>query len=400
MLLRLFHWLFGCVKFEIIGDAVRFWNLSARSGLPLWDFAKTEHGSFACCRPANYRRLRPIAGRARVRLRCVQKRGLAFELKRLRRRPGLMLGFACGVALFWFLSGFVWGVSVSGTETVSERTVLSVAARHGVYAGARRSEISGRLAAHSLLSEVNGLSWTAVNVNGCFAEIIVQEGDPAPQVADDTTLTNIVARRSGKIVAIEAERGRPEVKLGETVQAGQLLISGSYREEEDPWSASPNAPYEQLGAARGRVLAETYREFAVQMPTKQQITVETGKTQVNRTLTIFGLCIPLGLNAEPKEHARSYTKRTPLAFLGVTLPVSIDKTVYRFTAETTRTLTPEQRKSEALRRLRVQQRAVLHDGDFVKSEELTVAESEGVCVLSAACRCVEEIGRLEAVLAE
>lgn len=400
MLLRVFHWLFGCVKFRIFGDAARFLNLSAKSGISLWGFSRGGAGAFACCRPGDYRRLRPIAKRAHVRLRCVEKRGLAFQIKRLRRRPGLILGFACGVALFWFLSGFVWGITVSGAETVSERTVLSVAERHGVYVGARRSEISGRLAAHSLLSEVNGLSWAAVNINGCFAELVVQEGEQTPQVTDDSRLSNIVAQRAGKIIAIEAERGRPEVKLGETVQAGQLLISGSYQEEKDPWSTSPNAPYEQLGAARGRVLAETYREFAVQVPEEQKITVETGKQQVNRTLILFGVRLPLGLNDTPSESARSYQKSKQIEVLGVSLPIALEETVFAFTEERVRVLTEEEQKREALRCLRVQQRSVLPQGGCIKSEELTTVCGEGLCVLSAQCRCIEEIGRIEEVLAE
>lgn len=400
MLLRVFHWLFGCVKFQIYGDAARFLNLAAKSGLLLWGFARSEAGAFACCRPGDYRRLRPIARRCRVTLRCRERRGLAFELKRARQRPGLMIGTAVGVAVFWLLSGFVWGVEVSGTETVSERTVLRAAAENGVFVGARRSGVSGRLAAHGILSEVSGLSWVAVNTNGCFAEVIVREGERTPEVTDDSKLTNLVAARAGTVVAIEAERGRPEVTLGETVQAGQLLISGSYQEEKDPWSSSPNAPYEQLGAARGRVIAETYREFAVQVPAEKRIQRLTGECQTNRTLVILGLRLPLGLNDTPAQTARSYTKRRQVTALGVKLPITLEETVFAFTEEDVRVLSQEEQQTEALRRLRAAQRAVLPQGGRVKSEELTVVCGEGVCVLSAQCRCLEEIGRMESVLAE
>lgn len=400
MLLRLFHLLSGSVRFVIFGDAARFLNLAAKSGFALWGFGREEEKSAACCRPKDYIRLRPLAKRSGARLKCLKKQGLPFQIVRWRRRPGLILGVFCAIALFWFLSGFVWGVRVSGTETLGDGIVLTAARHNGVYLGARKSGFVPRLSAHGIMGELPKLGWATVNTDGCYVEVVVREAERQPEVADDTTLSNLIAVRAGTVLAVEAERGRPEVAPGDTVQAGDLLISGSYQEKLDPWLPVPDDPFEEVGAARGRVVAETYREFAVQVSAEKKTTVPTGKRRVNRTLTVFGLRIPLGLNAEPAGDWRRYRKIKQLSALGVELPLAFEEDVYEFTEERTRMLSEAELKAAALYKLRQAQRASIFQGGEVLKEELVFSFPEGMCVLSAQCRCKEEIGEIQKVLVD
>lgn len=400
MLLRLFHLLSGSVRFAIFGDAARFLNLAAKSGFALWGFEREQETGVACCKPRDYRRLRPLARRSGARLKCTKKQGLPFQLLRVRRRPGLIAGACCAIALFWFFSGFVWGVKVSGTETLGDGVVLSVARHNGVYPGARKSSFVPRLSAHGIMGELPKLSWATVNTDGCYAEVVVREAEPQPEIADNGVLSNLIATRAGTVLAVEAERGRPEVAPGDTVQAGDLLISGSYQEQLDPWSPVPDDPFEEVGAARGRVVAETYREFAVQVSAAKKLEVPTGKRQVNRALVVFGLRIPLGFNDEPPGRWRRHQTTRRLSALGVELPLALEEEVYEFTAEQTRTLSEAELKSAALYKLRQAQRASITPGGEVLKEELEFSFPEGMCVLSARCRCKEEIGEVQKVLVD
>lgn len=400
MLEKVFHWMSGSVKFLILGDAARFLNMAAKSGWGFWDFGREEGLASASCRPRDYLRLRPLARKSRARLRCVEKRGLPFRLVKLKKRPGMVVGALCAAAVFWFLSGCVWGVRVSGTETLGDSVVLTAARNNGVYPGARKSSFVPRLAAHGIMGELQGLDWATVNTDGCYVEVAVREAERTPEVTDDTILSNIVATRAGTVLAVEAERGRPEVAPGDTVQAGDLLISGSYQEKLDPWSPVPDDPFEEIGAARGRVIGETYREFAVQVSAVKKTVVPTGRRQVNRAVSVFGLRIPLGLNAEPAGEWRRYEKTTRVSALGVELPLAFEREIYEFTEESARTLTEDELKDAALYKLRKAQRAEIAPGGRVLKEELTFSFPDGMCVLSARCRCEEEISRVQKVLVD
>ncbi len=400
MLEKIFHLATGYAEFEILGDPVRFLNLAARSGFGFWNFSRREGKASVCCRPREYRRLRPLARRCRVRLRCVKKQGLPFQFLRLWRRKGLLAGMACGIGLYCFLSGFVWGVSVSGTELLSDQQVLTAAGKSGVYQGAWKSDFSPKLAARGIIGDLPELKWASVNTDGCFAEVIVQEGEKTPSITDDSRLSNIVAVREGTVVAIEAERGRPEVKLGETVSKGQLLISGLYQEKLNPYNPPPEVPYQSLGAARGRVIAETYRTFTVQVSAIKREKVPSGQRRINSYLTLFGIRVPLGLNSVPKEECRITKKDWTLKALDTPLPVSFQQEVYEFLEETERSLTEKELKEAALLKLRKAQRAEIPAGGRVLREELEYIFPDGMCILNAKCRCEEEIGIVQPVLVD
>lgn len=398
MLEQIFHLLTGCAEFEIHGDSARFFNLAARSGFGFWDFSRREGRGAACCRARDYKRLRPLAKRCSVRLRCTKKRGAPFLLRRLLLRKGMAAGILCGIGIYWFLSGFVWCVEVSGTDLLSERLVLETARQSGVYVGADKGDFSPQQAAHGLISRLPELQWAAVNTDGCFAEISLREGSQAPEITDDREWSNIVAARDGVILGLEAEHGRPEAEIGDTVRAGQLLISGLYQETPDPYSPPPKELLKMQGAARGSVTAETYREFAVQVSSVKKEQVPAGGKKVNSSLVLFGVRLPLGFNTAPREKCRRYYKADPLTLLGTELPVVLEQEVWFPLEERSRTLSREELKEAALLKLREAQKAELAPGGSVLREELTYSFPEGMCVLSAQCRCQEEIGVLQKVL--
>lgn len=400
MLEQIFHLLSGYAEFEVRGDSARFFNIAAKSGFGLWGFRKREGRALACVKARQYKRLRPVCRRCHVRLRLVRKRGLPFQTLRLWRRKGLLLGGVCGAGLYAFLSCFLWGVSVSGTDVVTDRELLSAARESGVYVGAQKDGFTPKGASYSIAARVDGLSWVSVNTDGCFAEVAVQEGERKPEIADDTKWSNIVAVREGTIVAVNAERGRPEVHIGDTVQKGDLLISGLYEEEVDPYGPQPEKPLQTLGAARGSVVAETYREFTVQVSAVKKEREPDGRQKTNLSLSIFGLRIPLGLNTVPEEECRPYTEESVLTALGVELPVSLRREVYEYLGESTRTLSEEEMKTAALLKLREAQKAAVPPGTQVVKEELSYSFTDGLCILQARCRCQEEIGEVREILVQ
>ncbi len=398
MVEKLFHLLTGYAQFEIIGDHARFLNMTAKSGFAFWEFSRQGERACVRCRAREYRRLLPFARRCKVRLRCVKKRGLPFQVRRLWLRKGLVLGILCGIGLYCFLSSFVWGVSVSGTDRLSDRQVLEAARNNGVFLGAWKGDFTPKLTAHSIISELPELKWASVNTDGCFVEVAVGEGEKKPEITDDLRWSNMVAAREGTILSIEAERGRPEVALGDTVEKGDLLISGLYQEKIDPYSPPPEKPLETLGAARGSVRAETYREFTVQASAEKKEWLPTGRKQTKAVLRLFGFRIPLGWQGEPPENCRAYRDDAMLTALGVELPVGIEREVFVLLEESSRPMEQEELKAAALLKLREAQKAALPAGSKILKEELTYSFPDGMCIISANCRCEEEIGEIREIL--
>ncbi len=399
MLTRIYHWLSGYVEFLVKGDGARLFTMAAKRGLLLWGFRREGGAAGARIRPGEYRRLRPLCRRCGAVCRVGKMRGLPFQLARLWARKGLIIGAVLGAALYWHMSGFVWGVSVSGTEKLPPNQVLDAARDSGVYVGARREYLRAGNPEGRIQTLLPRLSWVSVNTDGCFADVAVKEGVAKPEREQTGELSNIVAARAGRIVKLEAHEGRPEVEPGETVFEGQLLIAGLYQERLDPWAPPPPEPYERTGAARGSVTAETYREFTVQVGGTKTLERETGRGS-ELWLRAFGAEIPLGLFGKPQGPVRSWEEAWQWEVLGVKLPLGLRRQTTVYLEEQERPLSEEEQKAAALRKLREVQKAQLPQGSSVKKEELEFTFSDGLCILSAKCRCWEEIGVLEKILVE
>ena len=392
MLEKIFHWLSGYVEFEVHGDGSRLFTMAAKRGTKLWGFGRRQGRAVARMKPRDYKRLRSTARRCQVRTRALRKAGMPFQLLRVRKRKSLLLGAAAGAALYVFLSGFIWGVSVTGGASAVTPVELRRAAQaYGVFVGAKKDEFSPKNASYGILAQLPQLSWAHINTDGCFVEITLREGAAAPEIEDSQELSNIVASREGQIVEIAARQGRPEVALGDTVTQGQLLIAGLYQEEPDPYSPQPPQPFQRVGPARGRVIAETYREFTVQVGARRTEWVETGR-QTARWLELFGLRVPLGFWSKPEGQVKQYRESTRLKLLGVELPLGLQREVTVYLAGETRELTEEEQKTAALLKLREAQRAVLPEDGSVRREELEFVFADGMCILNAKSRCLEDIG--------
>lgn len=399
MLNRVYHWLSGYVEFRVRGDGPRLFTMAAKRGLGLWGFGRDGDMAVARMKPREYKKLRALCRRCGAAGRLTKKRGLPFQAMRLRRRKGLVIGAVLGALLYWQLSGYIWGVTVSGTEKTLPRQVLSAARDSGVYVGADREAMRERAPENSIQAMIPELSWVSVNTDGCFAQVAVKEAAPRPEREQVGEASNVVAARAGKVVGLEAREGRPEVRLGEAVSAGQVLISGAYQEEPDPWNPQAPEPYHRVGAARGSVIAETYREFTVQVGAVKSRPVEAGRRSA-LWLRAFGLELPLGLWDRYEGEAREWSEVWQARALGVELPLGIERRVTVYLEEEKRGLTEEEQRASALMKLREAQRAQLPEGSSIVKEELEFAFTDGLCILRARCRCREEIGVVQQILVE
>ncbi|MGI6255781.1 MAG: sporulation protein YqfD [Acutalibacter sp.] len=392
----LIHYLTGWVEFEIRGGGARFLNAAAKSGVEFWGFTRQGDRMVVRGRPWEYKRLRPLFRRCGAHPHILRRKGVPFLMARAWKRKGLVLGAVCGVGIYLFLSGFCWGVTVTGTETLTHRQVLEAAANCGVRMGVRMSSFDPKEAALSLQNQLPQATWLSVNTDGCFVEVALREVLSAPEVVDEQEWSNMVASRAGTVISINAERGRPEVEVGETVEPGQLLIAGLYQQEVDPWSPPPEKPYQVLGAARGSVRALTYREFSVEVPQERTVLVP-GETHTQRTLEVFGFRLPLGLYSAQEGECRTWKSTTAWSPLGRALPLVWESTVIQPLREEKVLLEEADWKEAALLELRRQQREELPAGSCVVKEDLSYQMEDGVCRLKAVCRCEEEIGEVRKI---
>lgn len=207
-----------------------------------------------CCYP----QARKLAQKRGDCLKILGKRGIYWMLPRLFRRPVLLLGAAVLTGLTLFLPSRILFVQVEGNAAVPARQILEAAAESGLAFGTSRRQVRSEKVKNALLSKIPQLQWAGVNTSGCVATVSVRERTVLPPAQDPVGVSSLCAVRDGYIRSITATAGTALVQPGQTVQAGQVLISG----------------YTDCGLrlrgeqAKGEVFAQTQQELTAVLPAK------------------------------------------------------------------------------------------------------------------------------------
>lgn len=250
------------------------------------------------------------------KLRIRSRLGLYWTGKALFHRRMLLIGMVLLLSLVLFLPSRVFFVQVEGNGTVPSRKILAAAEECGIRFGASRRHVRSEKVKNALLSAVPELQWAGVNTAGCVATISVRERSAPLPKSQPHEVTSLVAARDGYIVSGTVTSGTPLFTVGQTVRAGETLVSGY----------SDGGFCIRAGRAEGEIFAQTSRELTVITPSaawqrgmkrdeKKKVSLVVGKKRINLWKDSGNLDMSCG------RIVNSYTLTLPGGFA---LPISLN----------------------------------------------------------------------------
>ena len=141
-----------------------------------------------------------------------------------RLRFGVFLGIIMSIFLVYLSSDIVWDVRIEGAddpEKIVEELSLS-----GLSVGSRWSRIDKSEVEADLLIFSDRVGWVNINRRGGVAYVRVGEKLLYPEDEKPLGYANIVAECDCVVEEIRAVSGYAVVKAGDSVKAGDILISG------------------------------------------------------------------------------------------------------------------------------------------------------------------------------
>ena len=308
---KFFKFLKGYVIIDIYGsDTERFINICVKRNIKLYYLRYCQDGSIESCVDKNsFALLRPVAFKTKTRVRIKKKKGLFNLYRRYGGRYALITG-AIMCALFFVVSSqFIWAVEIEGIENADYETVVKSLEKSGIYPGARKSKIDDIAQVKKrILRENENISWAWVYVEGSKARLEVYEKIIPPQVFDRNLPCDIIAATDGYIKNIILKNGHSEFKAGDTVTAGETVISGKvplFKEGEEEKYMYTHAS--------GIIEAYTTHKAKGRYRTYYQSDIFSGKEKRRYTLELFGKEFPLFINHDTGyEDYNVYEKRYEL----------------------------------------------------------------------------------------
>ena len=281
MLLKLIRFLRGYVDFTAKGKfPERFLNITARYGINLWNSMPSKDGLKATMYISDYRKIRLVAKKSKVKTKIEAKHGLPFITEKYKNRIGIPIGGAIGIILLIVLSNFIWGVSITGTANVSNTHILSLLSEKGIKTGGYKNNIDVEKIEREILLEVEEIGWMSINITGNVVSVEIMEKAEKPELRESTTPCNIKARCDGVITKVSARKGTTEVLKGSGVVKGDLLVSGIIQTKMNTV---------QYVRAEAEVYADIISKKELKLPVKYNYSNLSGNA-TNRTRTFFLWC--------------------------------------------------------------------------------------------------------------
>ena len=290
MLMQVRNWLRGSLQVDIRGAAVeRFLNLCAVHGVAFWKMETLDVDHFtAWISLDGYAALHPYARRTGCRVRVTNKRGAPFTVAQLTRRTGLWLGLLACAALIIWLSGFVWTIRVEGCENTTPEEILTMMEQVGLRTGVRRRKLDNRTLRNQVMTMTDKLSYFTLNFKGTQAIVRVWEKQNAVEKPEELPPCNVVSEVTGVIAALRVRVGKAAVKVGDTLQPGDLIATGVLVNENDET---------QLTFLRADAEADVRTWYTLQtaVPDNLQVLDYDGRVSERYCLLLGTRRIPLGI---------------------------------------------------------------------------------------------------------
>jgi len=312
-------WLLGETTAEVRGALpAAFLNECARLGVQIgWAEPADPYTLRLTLRTGQLPRARRAAARSGCELTVLSRRGAPEGLRRLRRRLALCAGAVLVLLCLLVSSLFVWEIHVAENDTpVPDSRILSVLARQGVGVGSFWPAFSSDMIRSRALTELPELSWLTVNVRGSRAEVLVRAAAAAPELRDERTGTDVVARRAGVITELRVLEGDALAAVGDTVLAGDILASGQ---------RSSSFGADRVVHARAEVTARTWYEITAAAPLTVYRRTPQGEARQRWGLILGKRRVNFSLYSRiPEGSCDKITSVQTLAVPGAfTLPVSL-----------------------------------------------------------------------------
>lgn len=277
---------------------------------------KFDKNFTARCSAQAYKYLHKIAFRHGGKVKIIKKVGLPFCVAKLMLRPGLALGLALSVALFCFLSGFVWNIEYVGNKTIESSRIEAFLDKNDFRPGTWWKIDDKQRLEDLMLASFDEIAWVHINRVGMTARVEIQEATPKPPI-ESKAYTNLVATKDGVIVSATVKDGWQQAFVGDSVTKGTVLVSGVY---------APEKKKENFFAhASGEFVATVEENFSLTVNREQCRKEYIGEREY-RAISSFGLYLPLYFGKLPTENTELVRHRIYLTVNKNPVPVGIVKT--------------------------------------------------------------------------
>ena len=313
MIRSFIRYLRGYVKIRVEGySPERFLNLCCFHHIFIWGLVPAGNAYEMYMSLSGFRKIRPFTRKTHTKAVILKRCGFPFFLKRYEKRKLFFISLLLCAALLKVYSLFIWDIHFEGNQKWPDETLSEFLDSKGVAPFMLKSSVSCADIVKDIRKEYNDIVWVSASIDGSRLKVQIKENEDTfkeeTDVSQEEHPTDLVAETDGVITEIVTRSGVPQVHVGDTVKAGDILVSGRIEVKND----SGEVVGYQYQKSDADVFADTQIEYSDSMPLTWQDKVYDGRKRYKWYVRIFDWTISAGTVKSSFEHSELASSETQL----------------------------------------------------------------------------------------
>ena len=385
-------YLLGYLKISVEGYYIeRFINICKNKNITIWNLKRNkEIKIFLNVKINEFKELREIAKKTRCKIKIENKRGFPFLLYKYKKRKIFLVCLIIVICLIVFSSNFVWNVDIREENNQELENIAQDIEKCGLSIGSLKSKIDTKEIINRIRLQRNDIAWMGIELKGTNAIVKIVKSNEKPEIIDENEYCSIISDKAGVITKINAQAGTANVKVGDTVKEGDVLING--------WMEGKFTGIRYVHS-KGEIEAKVWYTKNKKILYNSTENQETGKKENKYSIKFNNFKINFYKSLSKfKIYDTIETENKLRIFSDFYLPISIVKTTNKELEEVKKNYSIEEAKNIGIDELQKQLDKEIENKDKIVNKNINVYEKDDGVDIYVTYEVLENIGTNEKIV--
>lgn len=305
MLISLFRYIQGYLKIRVTGySPERFLNLCKNKKIAVWGLESRHNAYEMYMKISGFRKLKPILKKTQTKVTIEERFGLPFFFHKYRKRKLFFVGISLCVLLIYSMTFFIWNIDLQGNQSITNEVLLEYLETQEITHGMAKHKVNCEQIAKDIRKNFDDIIWVSASLEGTRLHIHVKENMDTfkePDLIEEPS--DIVSDKLGIVKSIVTRSGVPQVKAGDEVTEGMVLVSGTV----DVLNDAKEVVSHRYVVADADIILETATHYHDSLKKRYEKKVYTDKKRQLAFLKIGDYTLQFGWQKNKFEHYETQT---------------------------------------------------------------------------------------------
>ena len=388
----LLNYLLGYLTISIEGYYIeRFINICKSKKIPVWNLKKDKDIKlYLKIGIKDFKDVCEIVKKTKCKVKIIDKRGLPFLLHRYKKRKIFLFFLIVLIILIGLSSNFVWNVDIQEEKGQKIENLMQDIEETGLKVGRLKAKVNTKEVINKIRLKRKDVAWMGIELKGTNAIVKVVKSDEKPDIIDENDYCSIAADKAGIITKINAQNGTANVKVGDTVNNGDILING--------WMEGKYTGIRYVHA-KGEIEAKVWHTKHKKVQYKSTEKRKTGRCENKYEIKFNNFKINLNKRVSKfKIYDTISAENKFKLFSDFYLPISIVKNINEEVVEEEKSYTLEEAKDIGIKELQEELDSEIQDEKRIVNKNINIYEAEDGIDIYVTYEVLENIGTNEKIV--